>query len=194
MMSGQDELREALQRLHDSDDASAIEQAQLDLDRQAFEQEEEATKKRLYEAAAAMLNALIQSGTAQDIPIGEKPYGLGRLIRSQKYVRGWEIDLPENGSKILCTDGRFVFVPRYPEGSPPEYTPLNDWIDDQIGGTRSEFRENGSRYIFAEAFRVTAPKLGYGSAESELRSRLISKADAITRAFADALHERKIQL
>jgi hypothetical protein len=115
-VDGRDELRAALKSRQDADDATAQRQQELDAARQAFERDEEAIKKRLYDAASAMLEALVKSGTAMDIPIGEKPYGLLRLFRSQMHVQGWEVELPGAEGKVLCTDGRFVFAPHYPQG------------------------------------------------------------------------------
>jgi hypothetical protein len=142
-----------------------------------------------------MLEALVTSGTASEIPIGERPQGLGRLLRPQKHVEGWELDLPEGEDRILRTDGTLVFAASYPGAPSPTYTSLSEWIDRQIRGARSEFRENGTRDVFNEAFNGNAYQRGSAGStpEAELRARVDAKADAITQAFADALHERQVQ-
>lgn len=191
-MDGRDELRALVQHRRDEDEALAREQAQLDNARVTYEEEEDAVRRRLHDAGAAMLSALDRSGTATEIPVGRKPRGLVGLFRSRDLVIGWDVELPITGKRIVCSDGELVHVPPRRDAD-PEYSSLNEWIDGQITSTRYKSEDGGGRDLFAEVFRAPAAR-GLGAADvTELRIRLGRMADKINNGFADILHQRGIE-
>jgi hypothetical protein len=191
-MDGRDELRALVQHRRDEDEALAREQAQLDSARVAYEEEEDAIRERLHDAAAAMLSALDRSGTATEIAVGREPRGLIGLFRSRDLVIGWEVELPFTGKRIVCSDGELMYVPPG-RNADPYHSSLNEWIDGQIASTRYKPEDDGSRDLFAEVFRAPAPR-GPGAVDvTELRIRLGRTADRVNNGFADILHQRGIE-
>jgi hypothetical protein len=147
-----DELRAALQaeRTKQGRETDEFEErkAALAQARLRYEEEERAVFAYLHDLADEAVAALARSADRESVPITPKPYGLGRLVRSQQFVEGWRVQLGEHEERVLCPDGTLV-TPTTSEAREPGYSRLRVWIDDHRQGLY-----NGP---FSESPRATTP-------------------------------------
>jgi len=192
-----EELRAALQSERTKRGAETDEfekrKAALDQARLRYEEEEHAVFAYLHDLGDETVAALGRSAAKESLPITPKPYGLGRLVRSQQFVEGWRVQLDEHIERVLCPDGTLV-TPTTSEAREPGYSRLRAWIDDHRRGLHSgPFSESPRATTpWGRAFSITTAHADRLGAQKEMSAQLQQLKASIPAKLVGILQEHGV--
>jgi hypothetical protein len=188
-----EELRAALAEHQERDEAFAQRKKVLAQARARYEEEERAVMGHLRDLADLFVKTM-DKAPRERLQITPRPVGLGRLLRSEKYVEGWRIALGSGASYILDPNGNLI-SPSAKEWEEPSYSTLEDWLEQRRQSVHTEYSET-PRSAWGEAFSPTArPYDGdREAAQKTMYGRLDAMKASVTQTFAGILHERDLSL
>lgn len=189
----QDELRAALLERQERDEAFARKKDGLAQARARYEEEERAVMAHLRDLVDLFVKTMDKAPREQ-LRVTPQPVGLGRLLRSAKYVEGWRVTLGTGESYVLDPNGNLI-SPSSKEWEEPSRSTLKKWLEQKRLGVHTEYSET-PRSIWGEAFSPTArPYMGdREAAQKTMYARLDAMKTSVTQQFAGILHERGLSL